>query len=334
MNKYTHINHDTFQEDRNNGIGASDFAILCLESNFMTPRDLWAIKTEQEKQEISDELQKLFTAGNEQEPVTLWRFLKSVNEKDADKIFETHLNQSTVTTANSKLFTRFQHNDYMFAHPDMIYFDGKKNINVEGKFVKYKGEWDFKDLTEQGLPFKVYLQVQYQMMCTGLNETIVCANYQGAENFYFPVKANKKFYPKIEKICADFWGLVKRKEPPMPESRKDWKKMFPNRNFKSIILPEELEMETIMMKDRFAYVKQRIKQLETEKDKIKNSVMASMTQNNLIQTADGEQIAKITCWDEEKVLKLSTIKKEHKRIYKYLLKNDMINITEKTRLTF
>ena len=330
MNKFTYINHDTFAEDRNNGIGASDIAILCGASNYKTPLELWQNKTGKETEVISDDLQKLFDAGHEQEPVTLWRYLKSVNDEKANEIFEYHLNNDPYVSNNIKLFTRFQHNEFMFAHPDMIY----NNINIEAKFVKYRGEWDFHDLTENGVPFKIYLQVQYQMMCSGLKETIVCANYQGAENYYFPIKANKELYPKFEKICTDFWGLVKRNEPPMPQSRNDIKKLFPNRNFKSIMIPEDLEMETVMLKDRYSILKQRIGGMKKEQEKIKSSVMALMTQNNVLQTNEGEQIAKITTSSSEKIKALSIIKKEHTRIYKYLVRNKMIEEKSTDRFYF
>lgn len=334
MNKYTFINQKTFQTDRNNGIGASDIPILCGESKFLTPLELWNQKANNETKEISEDLQKLFTAGNEQEMITLWRFLKSRNDANTNSIFYNHLDNGNSKTVNYILFTRFQYNDYMFAHPDMVYFDGKKHINVEAKFVKYKGEWDFNDLTENGIPFKYYLQVQYQMLCMGVNETIVCANYQGAENFYFPVKANKDLFPKFEKICADFWGLVQRKEPPMPQSRSDIKKLFPKRNFKSIIVPEDIEMETMMLKDRYSYLKQKATQIEKEKEKIKSSVMALLTQNDVLQTSEGEQIAKISSYTTERIKALKKIKEENQRIFKYLVRNKMIESSETTKLYF
>ena len=70
--------------------------------------------------------------------IALWRFLKSRNEKSADCIFDIHLNDTKGYDFPGLLFSRFQYNDYMFAHPDMVYFDGKKHINIEAKFIKYK----------------------------------------------------------------------------------------------------------------------------------------------------------------------------------------------------
>jgi predicted phage-related endonuclease len=327
MNNFTYINQDTWLEDRNKGIGASDIPILCGASNFMTPYELWEIKTSKAQQKITDETQILLDAGHEQEPITLYRFLKNkVNDKFAKKILKYHYeNKKIPEIEKTYLFTEFKYNDFMFAHPDMIYFDGHSYTNIEAKFIEHKGnEWDFDDLTENGIPFKVYLQVQFQMMCTGLNKTIVCANYHGSQHCEFPIKVNPDLFPKFIKICTDFWQLVEQKEPPQPNTFKDVQKLFPNKNFKSLLLPEDLEMETMFQKDKYNLLKQRIKKYEKEKDRIKTAVSTLMTNNNILQTANGEQIARIVSKEKEKIKKLSLIKKDHPRIYKYLQKNNMI----------
>lgn len=337
MNPFTYINHDTWLEDRNKGIGASDISILCGQSTFMTPLELWEQKTKNTQKEVSEDLQKLFDAGHDQEPVTLWKYLKGtyINE---NIIFDYHLNKRNGTDTSFLLFTEFHHPSYnfMFAHPDMIYFDGKEHINVEAKFIKYKGlEWDFDDLTSNGIPFKYYLQVQFQMMCTGLKKTILIANYQGVDFYEFEIEANEELFLKLEKICFDFWQLVEKKQPPMPSSRADVRKLFPNKNFKSLSLIGEIESDTVMQKYRFNFLKDKIKKMENEKESIKTNVMSLMTENNVLQTADGEQIARIgISKPSEKILKLSEIKKEHTNVYKYLKKKDMISETTKETFYF
>ena len=100
MNTFTYINHDTWLEDRNKGIGASDIPILCNESNFMTPLDLWDQKINNTQPEIDDELQKLFDAGHDQEPIALYRYLKNQDESLCNHFihhyyYESYLDEQT-----------------------------------------------------------------------------------------------------------------------------------------------------------------------------------------------------------------------------------------------
>ncbi len=334
MNPFTYINHDTWLEDRNKGIGASDIPILCNESNFMTPLDLWDQKINNTQPEIDDDLQKLFDAGHDQEPITLYRYLKKQNQEIGYFIFNCYYDKKHIGTAGKiKLFTEFHHPNYnfMFAHPDMIHND--KNIEV--KFVRHLGdEWNFDDLTQDGIPFKYYLQTQFQMMCTGLNKTIVLVNYAGVDFYEFEIFANEELFRKFEKICSDFWKLIENKEPPMPSNRADVRKLFPNRNFKALSLTGDMELQTILQKDRYSYLKKRIKQMEKEQEAIKTSVLSLMVNNNILQTAEGDQIASIKEFPVERIMGLKKIKSDHPKVYEYLQENKMINTTETMRLDF
>lgn len=334
MNTFTYINHDTWLEDRNKGIGASDIPILCNESNFMTPLDLWDQKINNTQKEIDDDLQKLFDAGHDQEPITLYRYLKNQDESLCNHFIHHYYNKNHIDERSQfKIFTEFHHPNYnfMFAHPDMIH----NNTNIEVKFVRHKGdEWNFNDLTQDGIPFKYYLQTQFQMMCTGLNKTIILVNYAGVDFYEFEIFANEELFRKFEKICSDFWKLVENKEPPMPSNRADVRKLFPNRNFKALSLTGDMELQTILQKDRYAYLTKRRKQMKKEQEAIKTSVLSLMVNNNVLQTAEGDQIASITEFPVERIMALKKIKSDHVDVYNYLQKNEMINTTETMRLNF
>lgn len=332
MNKFTYINQDTWLKYRTSGIGASEIPILCGENSFMTPLELWDIKTEKKEREVSESLQKLFDAGHEQEPITLYRFLKSRDKKLADLVLKKHIEKKRIPKKyKCHLFTKFKYNDFMFCHPDMIWND----INIEAKYVKYKGEeWNFDDPSENGVPFKYYIQCQYQMLCTGLKKTILCVNYLGSDHYEFEIEANEELHETFKKLCFDFWQLVQKKEPPMPVSRQDVKKLFPNKNFKSLLLPEEIEIDTIMMKDRYQLLKEKISRMKKEQESIKSSVMSLMTEYNILQTSSGEQIAKITESKSEKIKALKKIKEENEGVYNYLKRKKVIENVETTRFYF
>jgi predicted phage-related endonuclease len=340
MNSFKYINHDTWLKNRHDGIGASDIPILCGASNFMTPYELWEQKTEKKEREVSDNLQKYFDSGHEQEPITLYRFLKSRDNELAEKVLLKHLQKKHLPKkGNCHIFTEFKKNKFMYAHPDMIFND----CNIEAKFVKHKGsEWDFsyKEFdnnygTKEDIPFKYYLQVQYQMMCTGLDESIVVVNYQGLDHYEFLIESDHELFKVFEKICTDFWNLVQTKTPPMPSNREDVKKLFGKCDETSLTLDDEMSIHTILMKHRFKFIKDRIKKYEKEKEKIKNSVLMLMGKNSVIQTPTGEKIAYVSISKpSERIASLSSIKKQDTELYELLKEKGFVNTSQSERFIF
>lgn len=336
MNKFTYLNHDTFLQDRKSGIGASEISILCGVNKWKTPLELYYDKIGESTEVISEQTQKLFDAGHENESITLYRFLKKRNRTDTEKISSLLLQKKTLPKkSDCHIYTKFIKDKIMLCHPDFIYND----FNVELKFVKYKGdEWNFNyegDYgTENDIPFNYYLQCQYQMMITGLDKTILVVNYQGCDHYEFLILANLELFTTFEKLVADFWKLIENKTPPMPQSRNDVKMLFPNKKFTALTVPSELEVETILYKDRYNYLKEKIKNLDNECDKIKTTVMSLMTNNNILQTSNGERIAKITESESERVMALSEIKKDKPNVYKFLIENDAIKKSKSERFYF
>ena len=323
MNPYTHLNHATWLQDRFHGIGASEIAILCQIAT-KTPLELWTEKTTHTASEYPPETMELMRAGKEQEPITIHRFLKNMDHVDADDFFD--LYYAGIPGKNILLFTEFHHpkHKFLFCHPDLIIKINNKWINVEIKFVKHRGyEWNFDDLTENGIPQKHYLQCQFQMFCSGIKNTILVANYQGSEFYEFPVKANPQLFPIFEKLCLDFWDLVKKKAPPMAASRADALKLFPVKNQKSSLLTNEIEYQTLIQKDVYNQNKKRMNYLKKRNDRIKADVMCLMADNNVLQTADGQQIAKYSEKESNKFTSIKTIR-EDKKLFNYCVKNKII----------
>jgi len=332
MNNFTHINHDKFESSRGTGIGASEISILCGHSTFKTPYELWLEKTGQKKFEPDEELKSLFLSGHHQEPITAYRYFEEQDKKLAESVYMGMITKTPRIKENPiQIYTRFHHkkHDFMYCHPDIIDHD----LNVELKYALYSKDFDINDLTESGIPFKYYLQIQYQMLCTGLKKSYLFLNKMGGNFYKFgPIIPNEEVFEQIEKLVYDFWQLVEKKEPPMPESRNDVKSMFPEKKFLAKTIPEDLELITIMQKDRYNIIKEKISKMKKEQDKIKTNISALMTDNNVLQTVEGDIIAKISSSKSEKIKALSKIKKDNPEIYNYLLEKGMIEQKENERM--
>lgn len=333
-----YLNKNTWLKDRHHFVGASEVPILCGESTFKTPLELWDEKVNQTKPKISDELQTLFDAGKDQEPITLYRFLKKRNHPMAEKVLINHYQNKKLSDKDIFLFTEYTHKD-IIAHPDMIFKMDGELINVEAKYVKYNSsEWnlhyDDEYGTQDDIPFKYYIQVQAQMLATGTKKTILCANFQGSDHYEFMIESNEEIFSTIEKLTTDFMDRVRAKEPVMPTTRSDWKKLFPNNNKTALTLPDEISIETALMKDRFSMIKKRMKTLKKEEDNIKTSILSLMANNSVLQTSGGETLASITEYNSEAIIALSKLKKDKPKVYAYLKKNECLYTNEITRLNF
>jgi predicted phage-related endonuclease len=324
MNPYTYLNPETWRQERHNGIGASDIPILLEKTNFMTSFELWEQKRDKTNREFSEDMQKLIDAGHDQEPITLYKFLQNHNYGDPGKVFDAHRHGTKFEGFH--LFTEFHHPKYpfIFCHPDMIIKLGSKWINVEAKYVKHQGyEWNFDNLTEDGIPEKYYYQVQFQMMVTGIKKTIIIVNYQGSDFYEFEIEAFPECFPAMEKICKDFQKLVENKTPPMPGTFKDSLKLFPDRKGTVLSLTDEIEIQTLIQKDRYSEIKKKISYLKKVQDRIKGDVMSLMGDNNIMQTSDGEQIALYSQKDGDKFCSIKDVRKDT-RLYNYCKKNKII----------
>jgi len=326
MNPFTYLNPSSWLTERYQGIGASEIAILCHASKIMTPYELWEQKTTKKDIEQSEENKNLMEAGTSQEPLTIYRFLKNRNNPKADQIYIEHLEKKVLVMSDIYLFTEFKYpgNEKLFCHPDLIIKVKNKWLNVEAKFVQHKGyEWNFNDLSENGIPQKHYLQCQFQMMITGIEKTILIANYQGVEFYEFPIEVNKELFPIMEKLSLDFLKLVEKKEPPMPTSRADVLKLFPKKTFKALTLTDELEAQTLIQKDIYDQNKKRMNHLKKANERIKADVMSLMADNNVLQTANGEQIAKYNETPSTKFNKIDFVR-DNKKLLNYCKKNKII----------
>jgi len=346
-----YLNHKTWLNDRKKYIGASDIPVLCQDNERFsetTPLDLYMEKRGEKEREISEELQNLFDAGHDQENIAIYRFLKKHDHDIAQKTQIKHLQKKNMPkNGHVHIFTEFK-KDCMIAHPDMIW----KKKNIEIKFVRYKSDgWNFyytKEGKEYGtgedIPFKYWLQCQFQMMLSGTKETILCANVQGSDFYYFRFNAEKTVFPILQKKASDFMNLVKSGTPPMPITRNDNKILFPDKNYKAMTLPVDTpeDKEFLLMiqlqKDEYKNIGKRIKNLSERKEKIKSNIMSIMTDYNVLYDNEGSKLASISEYETERVKTLNQVKKEmpekYKRIKSYFEKYGLIKKSNTVRLSF
>jgi hypothetical protein len=348
----SYLNFNNFTQDRHKYIGASDIHILCPELLYYedsTPLTLYLEKLNKTEREFPEEIQNLLKAGKEQEVITVYNFLidHGCDPKVALNVKLSHMQNKTLPAdGDIHIFTEFI-KGHMIAHPDLLY----KNYNVECKYLRHKSsQWNFfykkcgdKYGGPDDIPFRYWLQVQYQMGLTGKKKTIVAVNHCGLDFYYFKINFDKKTFLILEKKATDFMNnFVKAKTPPTPESSSDNDILFPNRSKTSYTLNDTNEDDKIMLinvqsnkvlKKEF---KKKIKMYEEKINKINAGFKILLNIHDTLYSPTGEKLGSISTSERTSFIGMTELKKRNdaKKLIKYLEKNDLLKTSKSQRLNF
>jgi len=334
MNEYKIIKDDnSFHADRLKGIGAKDIATLVGYTKNMireiegkkyqlTPYVLWLEKTGRIPGFGGNEFCKW---GNLLEPVIIQNFM----------------DEHGLTEGQVRRKTSFIHPDYRFArcHPDLVYFFGGEAFNQEiksGSFYAKRGDdvdygYDLDDTSSNGIPAAVYCQVQWQLFCTGIETGGVSALINTSMyREYGPIQINKKAVESLLALADKFWWHVKNEREPKPETWGDVQLIFPEVRKTSTMISGESEEKVRAFKERKKEIEEKVKKLELEKDDMKKAVGLLLGENNLLTGADGEVLAKQSCY-KSSTLSAKNLEKEnpwlHARVKKYVKEFDVRRLT-------
>ena len=298
MNQFTRLKDKDFKKGRRY-IGASDvptLALMNLRYN-QTPLLLWEVKTGKREPWTGNERTR---AGKELEPITLkWGLEKISPEVDGLSFMTSVLRGKDYKTFRP--FTEARHDrGYIVAHADLVEI-GTPYI-VEAKTAGFFGArregdvnygYDMDDLTENGIPSSVYLQIQAQMLCYDIPAAYVSAMIDtGTHRLYGPIKAHVRTQEKILAICERFWWHVEKDQPPKPEVWADVVAMNPmlDPHSKTVVGGED-ERKVKEMIARADALRKREKEIEAELDDIKNGIGLVLGGNKHLESSSGESLA-------------------------------------------
>lgn len=328
MNEYT--TYTDFTESRTKGIGSSDIPILAgLKKQYdQTPVTLF-----EEKKGITEGFQ-----GNEQtdwgnllEPLIVERFLSKHFGDVRPEFKEIEM-------------TEFFHPEYKYAlaHPDMIIVEpDREPFIIEAKSMGYypgkrdedpdKG-YDEDDFTERGIPADVFLQVQWQMLCSGVNTTFVAALINTNDfRMYGPIMANPRVQEKCLALARRFWDCIEDNICPAPSTFKDIQIIFPKPEAKTKVISGDALESVKMMQTQKEDIKKKIKALEDKEDDIKKAFGQLCEGNEVLTDPLGNVLATYKM-SSTRSISVKEVEK-NKEIFDLLTENELINETKFPKLS-
>ena len=303
MNDFQYLKDINFEKGRFY-IGASDVPTLALMNikYDQTPLTLWEEKTGRKKRDFAGERAK---AGKDLEAIVLkWGLEKMDYKFDAKEFLSNRYKEIIPHNARPLLsLTQATCRNYPFivAHADLIeiarpfimeaktlgFFGGKRNTDINYGYDK-------DDMTANGIPSSVYLQIQTQMLAYEIPECYVSVMIDtGLHKLYGPIKAHKKTQEKILAICERFWWHVEHDTAPKPETWKDIIALNPVLDVESKTVIAGTDLEKVNeMKERAVSLREHAKKIETELKDIKNAVGLLIGQNAFLESDQGDSLAK------------------------------------------
>jgi putative phage-type endonuclease len=264
----------TWHAARSKGIGGSEAAAVLRMSPYVSPLELWALKTGKIERLPFDRTQGPAYWGTVLEPV--------VRDEAARR---TGLR---IVWPGVAIYSKPDH-PFNRASPDGFVFATEAVTVLNGIMFEGPGLYEGKtadmhleeDWGEQGtatIPQHYYIQVQHNLAATGLKWALVAVLIGGNDFRWYIIKRDAQFIDEdLLPAEREFWGMVQtKKAPEAGGSDSDssallrlWKTAAPP---KEIDLPgEALEWDATLTKG-----KAQIKELESKVDDAKNKIIQAM----------------------------------------------------------
>lgn len=186
-------------QERKSGIGGSDIGAICGLDPFRSPLDVYC-----EKRGLTESIpdNEFLKWGRTLEPIIAQEFLTRSG-----------------TCGVGNLFLRSKAADYLIVHPDrMIHPHFEQNFMgvLECKNVGLRNS---RGWTEREIPERVFLQVQYALMISGLSKGWVAALIDGNDYRLYDIAADEEIFERVRSLAAIFWERVRSGDAPAPTAR-------------------------------------------------------------------------------------------------------------------
>lgn len=260
-------NRDAWLAVRRTGLGASDIPSL-LGCGFLTPAEVWAQKRGLPIPESIDNVERV-RWGNVMEPITIQEYSQPYYS-------------GRPATRSGVMYRSIEHTwltatlDATTEHPE----HGTIPLEVKGLDAFRAETW------QDGPPERVYMQVQTQMLVTGAPCATVACTIGGNRLVWCDVERDAGAIARIIAAGSRFWPLVESGEMPPPDSTEEWARVF------AIVKPED--GGTVELDDAFrSFATQidelsaRIKAMESEKQRLRNEVIAAIGTASEARFGDG-----------------------------------------------
>jgi len=342
MNRYTRIKD--FHGARALGIGSSDIPTLAGFGKQYgdTPYTLYLEKIGEGKRREAGPRAEW---GHRLEPVVLAKWIETAfGPEKAQEYYAARIRNRSAGVLKSLTEARMPERKYVLAHADLVidncpvdeciveakttgYFSGKRR---EGEaFLGY----DPDDLSQQGIPDPVFLQVQWQMLAYDVRQAYVAVLIDtGDYREYGPIHADPRTQEKCLALAERLWNCVEARTPPKPETWSDVASMWPLPDDKTAMLGGEEELKARALCARYWSLGESASRIEDERKEIKNALGIYIGENSILSTPNGTKLASSWIQANPASVDLKGLREKDDELYGRLVSGGYVRQSERREL--
>ena len=243
--------------------------------------------------------------GHRLEGIVLAKFIENrYGEEAASEYLRYKARKMSVGQFVTESECRMPERPYVLAHADLVVLEAPEaepyivEAKTTGLMAAKRDDDDpdsgysKTDFSQNGIPAKVFLQVQWQMLAYDVPTAYVAVLVDGGEyREYGPIKADPRTQEKCLALAERFWRCVEEKTEPKPETWSDVCLMWPTVQETTAMVGGEDEMKVRSMIGEYHDLKARLKKDGERVDEIKNALGILIGENSTLTTAEGVKLA-------------------------------------------
>lgn len=264
---YKDLTEEQWRELRKTGIGGSDAGVIMGYSKYNSPLALWMQKTGRDPEVFEGNDATDF--GNKMEPL--------IRERLVEPLIRQKLGGIDIEVIEPQFTYRNIDNPFMVMNVDgFVRIDGQ----LYGLEIKTGSSYVASQWEDDSVPDVYYCQVQHYMEGLGLDNFIVYGMI-GNREVLRVVPYNEMFCEELVAAERDFWSLVQENNPlyaPAPRGTDaDMKAITILNHPGSDDVADLSDVEDYIK--RYLWTSNEIKQLEADKEELKQKIMVFMGQS-------------------------------------------------------
>jgi len=259
---------DEILKERKTGIGGSDCAAVLGYSKWSTPLDIYLSKIDPESLPV--EQTDAMRDGHDIEPIVIKRYEETTNcEIDQpNKIF------------------RSEKYPWLIANVDGLVKG--KDIILEAKSTKFFNNDEWGDENTDNIPDQYLFQLAHYCLVLNKPQADLAAWSFGQPLRIYKYTRDKGLEEQIIDLTHDFWkNHVEKLIPPLPVNDIDLLKLYKTADETKTLIADD-ELYSIIVK--YADICNSTKNLELNKENLKNKIKMYMANNAYITGANGERL--------------------------------------------
>lgn len=259
-----HSDDSDWCQARRKGIGGSDVAAIMGLSKYKTPLQVYLEKR-----------------GEAPAQPDNWRMLVGRTLEPAIRQFYADMTGKTVLMP-SGIITSEKH-PFMLANLDG-YTDEPRVVEI--KTAGSGREWGEPGSDE--IPAQYLCQVQHYMIVTGFQVADVVVSINNSDPQIYTVEADKELHEMMIEEEAAFWQKVQNGTPPEPVSLAEAVQKYGQLSIQGGV---EASKEIIKAVDRLKAVKESLKGLESEEERLKGEIIIALGERGDTLLSNGKPLA-------------------------------------------